>query len=394
MKAGDSVTARTVTCTFTDDVDEGASVPGSVSITAIGRQATNGAGLDFTTGTDTKFHTGTEITPIGGGDLPDDLYKLHSVTILYRVGASGAQWHANGLSVVDTYDSRTILEKPSINVTVISRNGQECTQAERVDPSKYTVTFDDANHASTVTLNADAINNSADSAYWVNYDVFVDDSVKDGDQLTNTAKSGDRTATHTFTYYRSAGSGSGGIGTISWSKVDDAGAKLSGAEFELTGPNDYRETIADNGDLDQDKSDGSFSVGSLPKSEYSLKDTESPAGHQLSTQITSITLSSGGGMTQAAGTVVNVKEAELTKEPTKEPTTEPSTSAPAATPAATTPPGATPPSDTPPSTTPHSGTLPRTGASVGPAVGAVSALIICGLALVLVGRKRRWRTEE
>lgn len=307
------VTARNLTCTFTDYVETRSNVKAQLKFPALGRTVTKGSGLDFTTGVGTEFHTGTEIVYNGGG-LPTKLYKLYDAnadgSITYRVGLSGKQLHQNGLRIDDLYDSRTVLDKGSISSFSRHRlaNGDiDYTPVFLERGTDYTVSFDDAERKFTVDFAADVIEDTNDYAYWVFYTVFPDDSVNDGDILRNTAISGDEKVDHELTYRLPSGGGSGSVGSLSWSKVDENGDLLEGAEFKVTGPNGYEKTIVDNGDLDIDGHGGRFSVDQLPKGDYSVKEIKAPTGYVLSDEERKVTLASGGGMTQTAGKFVNVK---------------------------------------------------------------------------------------
>lgn len=308
------VTARTLTCTFTDYVETRSNVKAQLKFPALGRTVTKGSGLDFTTGVGKEFHTGTEIVYNGGG-LPTKLYKLYDAnadgSITYRVGLSGKQLHQNGLRIDDLYDSRTVLDKGSISSFSRHRlaNGDiDYTPVFLEKGTDYTVSFDDAERKFTVDFAADVIEDTNDYAYWVFYTVFPDDSVNDGDILRNTAISGDEKVDHELTYRLPSGGGSGSVGSLSWSKVDENGDLLEGAEFKVAGPNGYEKTIVDNGDLDIDGHGGRFSVDQLPKGDYSVKEIKAPTGYVLSDEERKVTLASGGGMTQTAGKFVNVEE--------------------------------------------------------------------------------------
>ncbi len=74
------------------------------------------------------------------------------------------------------------------------------------------------------------------------------------------------------------GNGRESVGSLSWSKFDENGDLLEGAEFKVTGPNGYEKTIVDNGDLDIDGHGGRFSVDQLPEGDYSVKEIKAPTG--------------------------------------------------------------------------------------------------------------------
>ncbi|GAA0034354.1 Ig-like domain-containing protein [Brevibacterium metallidurans] len=306
------VATRTVTCTFTDYVDSHSDVEATLDFPSIARIPTQGAGLDFTTGSGTKFHTRTEITPLSGG-LPTKMYKLYDSnpdgSITYRVGIGAQQLQRNGLRIEDFYDARTVLDKDSVSATRRSRDidGGMTPTVYLTRGEDFTVSFDDATPSFRVDFDSEKTESTRDYAYWIFYTVYPDDSVKDGDVLRNTAVSGSEKATQNVTYKRPAGGGSGSIGYLSWQKVDENGDLLPGAEFSLTGPNGYEKTIVDNGELDGDKTDGRFRVGKLVKGEYTLTEVKAPAGYETSDEAKTVTLSSGGGMSQDAGKIVNVK---------------------------------------------------------------------------------------
>lgn len=329
--------AKAMTCTFTNYVDTHSDVTGTFTFPVIGDTETSGAGLDWTTGSGTSFHTNTEIAP-PNPFKPGALYKLHTInpdgSVTYRVGLSGLHLATDGYVIHDQYDPSTVLNKPSI--TMVTASTTTPPPWTPVDPSGYTVSFDDATHSFTVTVSPAAISADSDHEYWVLYTVMPDSSVQSGDDITNTATAGTEKATHTFQFSGVNGVGDGKIGSVSWGKVDDSGNHLSGATFTLSGPNGYSEQIADNSTLDQDKTDGKFSVGSLDKGTYTLSETVAPVGYQLVTKTWTVTLAAGGGMTQSFGDIVNTKTPapSPTPTPTVTPTPAPTnTSTPAPVPA-------------------------------------------------------------
>ncbi|WP_188726370.1 prealbumin-like fold domain-containing protein [Pseudoclavibacter endophyticus] len=56
---------------------------------------------------------------------------------------------------------------------------------------------------------------------------------------------------------------------------------LAGSVWRLTGPDGFDEVVADNGDLDVDKTDGVVNVGGLEFGEYTLVEETAPVGYVL-----------------------------------------------------------------------------------------------------------------
>ena len=101
-------------------------------------------------------------------------------------------------------------------------------------------------------------------------------------------------------------------GQVVWSKVDDAGNPLAGTVFTLASPalNGGQKEVTDcvatggkatcpNGSVDQDPRAGFFKVSGLTWGEYSITETQAPAGYHLSSTTLTKTLD---GSAPAAGT--------------------------------------------------------------------------------------------
>lgn len=256
-------------CTLTDYVDTHADVKGSFDFVVIGKRATDGAGLDWVTGDGQSFHTDTNVRQ-NNWAFPSKLFKGAEVqgggSIRYELSLRGKDLGDAGNVITDFYDPRVVMDRSSFVVNEYVR--EDASDPSRVPyrvmgEDEYDVVFDDASSSFSVEIPG-AVNDHY-HAYQVIYYGLVDDSVVDGDVVSNTGTAGDQTASRDVTYHRPSGAGAGTIGNISWKKVDEDGNLLAGAEFQLEGPEGYSETIADNGELDQDSNDGVFSVGKLAK---------------------------------------------------------------------------------------------------------------------------------
>lgn len=83
------------------------------------------------------------------------------------------------------------------------------------------------------------------------------------------------------------------LGTVEWTKVDDSGALLSGAQWSLVGPDEDAEpvdivdcvaaTAADCTGPDKDPAAGKFQLTNLEWGDYTLTETKAPAGYVRST---------------------------------------------------------------------------------------------------------------
>lgn len=302
-----AVAAKATTCTFTDYVNTHGGVTGEVKFPVIGKNVTGGAGLDWTTGSGTKLHTATEVKPRQGG-LPSTLYKGHEAnadgSIHFYYGIPGDNLIQNGLTVKDVYDARTTLKKETLYAQTRARDANGVITTSRMDPSTYTVTYDDAAHTFTVTFKDGAVNNTREQAYWVEYDMTVGADVPGGTILTNTATAGSLTATLEVTFNGNQGNGNGHPGSISWTKVDEKDKPLGGAEFRLTGPDGTSKTIVDNGEGDADPAAGSFRVEKVAKGTYTLTETKAPAGYDKTERTFTVTVSDET-MNPSFGKVVN-----------------------------------------------------------------------------------------
>ena len=69
-------------------------------------------------------------------------------------------------------------------------------------------------------------------------------------------------------------------GTVSWRKTDTENNLLAGSSWTLTGPGGQSRTITDNGDGDEDRTDGSFRVTGLDMGAYTLTESQAPSGFQ------------------------------------------------------------------------------------------------------------------
>lgn len=67
-------------------------------------------------------------------------------------------------------------------------------------------------------------------------------------------------------------------GTVSWRKTDTENNPLAGSSWTLIGPDGQSRTITDNGDGDEDRTDGSFRVTGLDMGAYTLTDSQAPSG--------------------------------------------------------------------------------------------------------------------
>lgn len=67
-------------------------------------------------------------------------------------------------------------------------------------------------------------------------------------------------------------------GTVSWRKTDTENNPLAGSSWTLTGPDGHARTITDNGDGDEDRTDGSFRVTGLDMGAYTLTESQAPSG--------------------------------------------------------------------------------------------------------------------
>ena len=79
-------------------------------------------------------------------------------------------------------------------------------------------------------------------------------------------------------------------GTVSWRKTDAENNPLAGSSWTLTGPGGQSRTITDNGDGDEDRTDGSFRVTGLDMGAYTLTESQAPSGFQKDDTSHSFTL--------------------------------------------------------------------------------------------------------
>ena len=86
------------------------------------------------------------------------------------------------------------------------------------------------------------------------------------------------------------------VGSIQITKTDtDKGTKLSGATFEITGPNNYSETKTTN-------ANGTITISNLPLGNYTVTETGAPTDYRLNLQenkSTTVNVTSGGTATAA-----------------------------------------------------------------------------------------------
>ena len=303
-----AVTATTAFCTFTDYVSTHGRVSGEATFTVIAAQPTNGAGLDWTTGTGRTLHTDTQILAHQGG-LPSTLYKGHDEnpdgTIHYYFGISGDDLTDEGLVVRDVYDTRTRLQKDTLYAQTRTRDANGAITTTILDPSAYSVTYDDASHSFTVAFAPGAVNDTGGQAYWVEYDMTVDRDVPDDTVLTNTAIAGHLTARYDMLYDTGGGEASGERGSLSWSKGDAEGRPLGGAEFRLVGPGGYERAVTDDGPLDMDVAPGRIRVEGVVKGAYTLTETKAPAGFDRTDEAFTAVVR-GADMNPSFGMIVNV----------------------------------------------------------------------------------------
>ena len=67
-------------------------------------------------------------------------------------------------------------------------------------------------------------------------------------------------------------------GTVSWRKTDTENNSLAGSSWILTGPDGQSRTITDNGEGDEDRTDGLFRVTGLGMGAYTLTESQAPSG--------------------------------------------------------------------------------------------------------------------
>ena len=67
-------------------------------------------------------------------------------------------------------------------------------------------------------------------------------------------------------------------GTVSWRKTDTENNPLAGSSWILTGPDGQSRTITDNGEGDEDRTDGLFRVTGLGMGAYTLTESQAPSG--------------------------------------------------------------------------------------------------------------------
>ncbi|KAB1658886.1 hypothetical protein F8O09_04760 [Pseudoclavibacter sp. CFCC 11306] len=83
-------------------------------------------------------------------------------------------------------------------------------------------------------------------------------------------------------------------GTVTWQKTDaTSGAKLSGSEWTLTGPDKGDSKViqvVDNGAGDEDPEVGALKVSGLAWGNYALTETKAPTGYQVTTQNLKVTI--------------------------------------------------------------------------------------------------------
>ena len=79
-------------------------------------------------------------------------------------------------------------------------------------------------------------------------------------------------------------------GTVSWRKTDTENNPLAGSSWTLTGPDGQSRTITDNGDGDEDRTDGSFRVTGLDMGAYTLTESQAPSGFRKDDTIHQFTL--------------------------------------------------------------------------------------------------------
>lgn len=79
-------------------------------------------------------------------------------------------------------------------------------------------------------------------------------------------------------------------GTVSWRKTDTENNPLAGSSWTLTGPDGQSRIITDNGDGDEDRTDGSFRVTGLDMGAYTLTESQAPSGFRKDDTSHSFTL--------------------------------------------------------------------------------------------------------
>ncbi|QIK63430.1 hypothetical protein G7068_09630 [Leucobacter viscericola] len=295
-------TSTAITCTYTDYVETHANVTGTVRFITTANRSNGSSGLDWTTGTGTVFHTANTIAASPGG-FPWRLAKngetLADGTIRYYSGFPGTVLSPNYSEWTDTYDSRLILNKSTVAVQTRTPAFNNWVS---IDPSEYTVTFDDANHTFSVKF-LDPVRDSS-LAYRMVYIMQPSSGATGGSPLNNTVAAGEQTFSYDYTYFSGGGGGGGDQGTLSWTKADEKGQLLPGAAFHVVGPYGFDKTIVDNDSSDTNSAAGKFGLDHLPIGVYTLTEVTAPVGYRLEQQNWQATVSS----TQLAGsfgTIVN-----------------------------------------------------------------------------------------
>lgn len=87
-------------------------------------------------------------------------------------------------------------------------------------------------------------------------------------------------------------------GTMIIHKVDEQQKPLAGAEFHITGPNGYNQTVTSN-------NNGDITLNDVPSGDYVVTETKAPKGYELATTPFHVTVTTQGTTTQ---TVVNKKQ--------------------------------------------------------------------------------------
>lgn len=101
-------------------------------------------------------------------------------------------------------------------------------------------------------------------------------------------------------------------GTLQWLKVDETGAPLAGAAFEVCPVGGSCRTVVDNESPDVDSDPGEFRMSGLALGSYTITETEAPDGYvrELGSQTVTLTAGAPTNTGEAVPEFVNAPEAE------------------------------------------------------------------------------------
>lgn len=154
------------------------------------------------------------------------------------------------------------------------------------------------------------------------------------------------------------------LGQLVWAKIDASGGKsLAGSTWLLTGPEGYREEIADNGKNDNDAAGGMFAVDGLRWGSYALTEILAPEGYKLEAEPYLLVVNAGNDAVGDFGPILNVRNGS----PSEDDQQSPSNSG------------------------EGGGALSRTGVDQSSSflLGTISALLLLGSGLLLQRRRKR-----